>query len=183
MKIALPNLSELPWRVRDAMENLEVQIGSGWGMQHKGDGSHAAITGDSVTVTGVMSGDAGTRSAGPHRLGRAGILNPPQITANQNNYNPINLDTAGLLRVTANGAYNITGLQAPRVLFGASTDFTRIAWTNRSNFTLTLMHNSGSSSTLNRFSCPRSVDFGLTSGGTVWMYYDTSAGSWVVEGV
>ena len=183
MKIAIPNLSELPWRVRDALENMEVQIGSGWGIQHKGDGSHGDVTAATVTATGVIDSSAGTRSAGPQRIGRAGVLDPPQITADQNNYNPVNLASALLLRLTANGAYNITGLQAPGTPFGSASDFTRIALHNSSNSTLTLVHNSGSSSIANRFACPTSVDFALTSGGTVWLYYDTGAGNWVVEGV
>lgn len=182
MKLAINNLTELPWQVREALENLEVQVSSGWGIQHKGNGSHGPITGDSLTVTGAIDG-CELRICGPEYINRDGVLTPPALTGNTNNYNPVNLQSAYILRVDSTGAYDVTGLQAPTAGIGSVRDYRRICWRNISNYTHTLKHNSGSSSVLNRFSGPAGADVLVRSAGTVWLQYDSAAGNWIIEGV
>ena len=181
MKIAIPNLGDLPWRIRDAMENLEVQIASGWGVQHNGSGAHTDITGDSVVVTNQLDG-CELRICGPEYINRDGVLRPPALTGSVNDYNPVNFQSAYILMVDSGGAYNLTGLHAPTVGIGAAGDYRRICFRNGSNFTLTLVHNSGSSVGANRFSCPAGANFAVRSAGTVWLQYDSAAGNWIVEG-
>lgn len=181
MKLAISNLTELPWQVREALEGLEVQIASGWGMQHKGDGSHGTITGDSLVVTGQIDG-CELRICGPEYIKRDGVLRPTALTGNTDNYNPVNIQSAYILQVDSTGAYDLTGLIAPTAGIGSVRDYRRLCFRNGSNFTLTLKHNSGSSSTLNRFACPAGVDVAVRSSGTVWLQYDSAAGNWIVEG-
>src|SRR5207302_6631324 len=45
-------------------------------------------------------------------LGVDKIISPAQITADQNDYNPTGLATAGVLRLTTDALRNLTGLQA-----------------------------------------------------------------------
>lgn len=181
MKLAINNLTELPWQVRDALEGLEVQIASGWGIQHTGDGTHADITGTSLTVTGALD-SCELRVCGPEYINRDGVLQPAALTGNTNNYNPVNVQSAYILKIDSTGAYDVTGLQAPSGGIGLPSDFKRVCFRNVSNFTLTLKHNNASSSTLNRFACPAGADVLVRSSGTVWLQYDSAAGNWIVEG-
>lgn len=182
MKIAIPNLTNLPWQTRDAVENLEVQIASGWGIEHKGDGTHSDINGDSLTVTNEVTA-CELRICGPEFIQRDGVLNPPQLTGNTNDYAPLDIQSAYILRISANGAFNITGLQAPYGGLYQRSDFKRICVRNNSGFTITLTHNDAASVAANRFSCPNAANFAMRPNATVWLQYDSFSGAWVVEGV
>lgn len=73
-----------------------------------------------------------------------GDITPPQITSDQNNYNPSGLSTASVLRLDANPAVNITGL-------AGGDDGRIIVIINVGTFTITLKDNSTLSLAQNRF--------------------------------
>lgn len=63
MKIILPNTQELSFdwtiardQVRKDLEGIASGVHAGWGRQHKTDGSHSAITADSLTLQGATAG-------------------------------------------------------------------------------------------------------------------------------
>lgn len=74
-----------------------------------------------------------------------GELTPPQLTASVNNYDPTGLRTCNFLRLSANGNYNITGLERP------PTGNQGIFIVNVGGNNITISDNSASSSANNRF--------------------------------
>lgn len=188
MKLGINNITELPWGTRTAMESMEVAIQSGWGIQHDGDGTHTKITGTSLAVTGTLD-CVGHRVGGPSRIASSGGLTAAELTGAVNNYAPKDTSTvrssqeAVVLRISSDGAYNITGLVAPVAGDFAITDFARLMLFNGGNNTLTLVHNSGSSIALNRFSCPGGANLAIRSAASVWLLYHPGLGNWIVEGI
>jgi len=90
------------------------------------------------------------------------------LTGSVNDYAPTGLDTAPLIRITADGNYSITGM--------VPTTTSRLLWLLNidSNNTLTLPHESGSSSAANRFLCPGNVDYVMPVRSGVMLYYTSS---------
>lgn len=105
----------------------------------------------------------------------SGVVSPAQITSNQNNYAPASFAAAALLRLNSDAARDITGIAG-----GAAGRL--IALSNQGSFTITLKHNSGSSTAGNRLLCPGAGDFALTTFKTCWIQYDATATAWVVIG-
>jgi hypothetical protein len=108
-------------------------------------------------------------------FGLSSILTPAQITANQNDYAPTDFATSVFLRISSDAARDITGLAG-----GAQGRI--VALSNQGSFTITLKHNSGSSTAGNRFLCPGAGDFALTTQKTCLLYYDSVAAGWSVIG-
>jgi hypothetical protein len=150
--------------------------------QHDGQGGHTNVTLESLAPR--VDGDlveiaAGLRfTLGPWVLDADGNPNTPvaairvpQITANQNDYNPPGLATALVVELDSDAARTITGLvtsKRRRIL----------KLVNRSNYTITLSHNSGSSTAAYRFAFSGSVDYPLRSGGYLELYYEPGAPIW-----
>ena len=188
MKLGINNITELPWSTRTAMEGMEVAIQSGWGIQHDGNGKHTAITGDSITVTGNLD-CVGHRVGGPSRIAASAGVTAPALSASVNNYAPKDESAVRtsqdsiIIKLSSAGAYNITGLIAPTAGDYALRDFVRLFLLNGSAYTLTLVHNSGSSTSTNRFSCPGGANFALRTSASVRVMYYPAAGNWIVEGI
>jgi hypothetical protein len=104
-----------------------------------------------------------------------GIVTPAQITANTNDYAPASFAAAYLLRLSSDAARDVTGIAG-----GAQGRIVLLS--NQGSFTITLKHNSGSSTAGNRFLCPGAVDFALTTFMTRAIYYDSTAAAWLVMG-
>ncbi len=101
------------------------------------------------------------------------ILTPAVIAADQNNYAPPNLEGALWLRLSASGAYFITGLKNPEVATPRLFFLTNIG-----TFSLTLQHGSTSSAAAARFSFLGSGDLVLLQGATVLLGYDPTSLVW-----
>jgi len=97
------------------------------------------------------------------------VVSPAQITVAQNNYDPTGLSTAGVLRLDADGAYDITGLAAQ-----AANTALRIF--NVGANTLTLKKESVSSTAANRFALVGDVAVVTNEGVTLW--YDGASSRW-----
>lgn len=99
-----------------------------------------------------------------------GVISPAQITSDQNDYNPTNLATSSVLRLSTDANRNITGLQG-----GASG---RIIWIlNVGSFPITFKDASGGSSAANRFSFG-GLDVIVMSGESQELVYDSTTVRW-----
>lgn len=108
-------------------------------------------------------------------LALQGINTPAQIVANTNDYAPAAFATGFFFRISSDAARDITGLAG-----GAQGRL--VALSNQGAFTITLKHNSGSSSAGNRLLLPGAADFLLTTMKTCLAYYDSTATAWCVIG-
>lgn len=97
----------------------------------------------------------------------SGDVSPAQITANQNNYEPTDLDIAAVLRINSDARRNITGLAQ-----GADG---RVIWIfNVGTFPIVFTWEDTNSTAANRFA------FGVTLGGAQGMeiMYDSTSSRW-----
>ena len=100
----------------------------------------------------------------------SGDLSPSQITANQNDYNPANLATASVLRLTTDASRNITSL-------AGGADGRIITIMNVGSFPIVLKNDDGSTGTAaNRFALPGDVT--LAAKQNVILMYDSTASRW-----
>lgn len=102
-------------------------------------------------------------------------VTPTQIVADQNNYAPSGHGSTGNLRISSDAARSITGLQG-------GVDAREIVLTNIGAFTITLPHDSASSTAANRFFCPGSASLLLRANGWVRLSYDGTSSRWRVMG-
>lgn len=103
----------------------------------------------------------------------ANSISPTSIGANQNDYAPTGFSTASVVRLTASGAYSITGL-------AGGSNGRAIVVVNVGSNTITLSHENASSTAANRFACPSSANFSLLAGSCVIVVYDTTSARWRV---
>jgi len=138
---------------------------------------HVQLLQDEVAAieAGLLGGLAHTLW-GAQGFTLSGVLSPPQITADQNDYAPAGLSTAFALRLSADAARSITGILSQ----GTGRLLCLI---NYSSFPITLPFNSPSSAAANRIVGPSSTNFVLVSNGCCWLWYDVGTGFWrIVSG-
>jgi hypothetical protein len=139
--------------------------------QHNIDGGHTDITGDTIEIEGL------TNFGGPWRMPVEAVLTPPYtITANQNDYNPRDLDRALVVRITTDASRTFTGLVTDK------DQFRYLRLINVGNFNIVLAHNSALSQAPFRFACPTGVDVTIGSAGSVNLWYDRHSANWRVVG-
>ena len=175
MKLGIANIEELPWNVRTAIEDLEVGVQSGWGREHVEDGSHSAITGESVDLTSFGSIAGYVSTGGARRFARPGGLRPTQIGANTNNYNPLGLEDCHFLRISSDQARNLTGLVVDDV-----NRWREVRIVNVGSHTITMKHNDSNSTNVYRFACSGGSDHSLVSAGIATCLYDPHSANWRV---
>lgn len=105
-------------------------------------------------------------------LGGAEIT-PAALSANTNDYTPSGIATAAVVRVSATGAVNLTGLKA------ATTRQMKLL-VNIGAFAITITHADALSSAANRFRCGGAVNITLAKLDAIWIYYDLASGVWQV---
>ena len=101
------------------------------------------------------------------------ILRPTGLTGHVNDYNPTGLATAGMLLLTSNGAYNITGILAPAV--AADGRELKIVNLNASD-SLTLKDMDAGSDAANKLGIGADIELGHEEGAT--LVYDLTAALW-----
>jgi hypothetical protein len=98
-------------------------------------------------------------------------ITPAAMSASVNDYAPTGFATAAVIRVSASSAgLSITGLDA-----GAQP---RPVLVNAGSQTVSLPHQSGSSSAANRFICPGAAAYSLLPGATVELVRDPTSDRW-----
>ncbi len=115
-------------------------------------------------TTGILL-SAGLRAAG------ASVISP-SLTGSVNDWNPTGLSTAHTIRLASDGAYNITGITAQ-----AAGTLLRII--NLSAFTITLKHQSGSSSAGNKINGKGAADIVVVTLDAVNLMYDSGSTAWI----
>lgn len=103
-------------------------------------------------------------------------ISPPQITANQDNYNPTGLATATVLRLTTDASRNVTGIAAA----GGAAPLQRKTLINVGSQNLVLAHQSASSTAANRIISPTGADLTLAPNESAVLWYDATATRWYV---
>ena len=187
MRIALTDLERLSGAynfLRAIFEQLAASISLWADKEHLQDGKHADVTATSLDVSGQAL-HQGTQLDGTILWGHLlGLIEPAQLTANQNNYNPPGLQTSWMIKLQLDAARSITGIAVPSPLtLDGRQHFRRLQIVNTSAFNLTLVHASGSSTDINRFLCPNAADMVVRPNGTVWIHYDSGADRWYAEGI
>lgn len=102
-------------------------------------------------------------------LSLSGVVSPAQITTDQNDYGPANINNAHIMRISSDAARNITGLAAHRT--GEI-----MAVINVGSFPITLINQSVSSSAVNRFSFISDVV--LPPNGVIILWWDVTTSRW-----
>ena len=100
---------------------------------------------------------------------------PPQITANQNDYNPAGFQTANIMLINSNAPRDITGLIAPVPVEGRVMHIL-----NNGTKNITLKNNDAASLAANRFELDSNVTFGPNDG--VILVYGILIGRWRMTG-
>lgn len=190
MILGISNLQELDWGVRTALEDMEVAIQAGWGVEHKGDGTHGAIVADSIevpTITGPT--EITDRLTFSHLIvAPDAIISAAQITADKNNYDPVGtsdaastLSEAYVVRLESDAARTITGIAAPALNpTGGNRRAAFLRLLNRGSYVISLPNLSGSSSSANQIRTPNTGTVGIQPGGSVDVWYDPSSINWRV---
>ncbi|MBA4173806.1 MAG: hypothetical protein C0511_14430 [Hyphomicrobium sp.] len=138
-------------------------------------GRASAVSGENYGVYGTATSPTGFGVYSASRLGAAGAvqllgdLTTGLIAANQNDYNPPNLVNASVLRLSANAAYNITGLQG-------GADGRILTLTNVGANAITLVDESASSTAANRFALAGNIT--LAQDQSAVLLYDTTSSRW-----
>lgn len=105
----------------------------------------------------------------------ASVTTPTPITASTNDYNPAGFAGAAVLRLSASGPVNVTGIKSV-----GNNGFKLLVNTGAS--TITLTHADTNSTLQNRFRCPGAVNFALTTSMSKWIWYDVVGAVWQVVG-
>lgn len=154
----IDNLDALPWQVRQAMEQIEVSVGSSWNRNHRSDGSH----GHMVRRSESLATDS--------------VITPSQLTVAVNNFEPAGLADAAMLRLSSDASRNITGLAAP------TTNKYLDLW-NIGAQDIVLIHESTASLAQNRIRCPGAANLTVNADDAVTLWYDLLINRWRVRGV
>ncbi len=104
------------------------------------------------------------------------VLTPAVIGANTNDYNPTGLASAAIIRASASGAYNVTGLQAP----SPSLSLVRFFWNIGAANNITLTNADVASAAVNRFRNAGAANKVVTPGMAVCLTYDVTSTVWQV---
>ena len=124
-------------------------------------------------VTAIDNQTAGSTDLTLPTSGYGDTITAAALSANANDYAPAGFANAAVIRVSASSAgLSITGFDA-----GAQP---RPVLVNAGAQTITLAHQSGSSSAANRFICPGSVAYSLLPGATVEIVRDPTSARWRV---
>ena len=99
----------------------------------------------------------------------SGDISPAQITGDQNNYNPANLATSSVLRLSSDATRNITGL-------AGGADGRLLIILNIGSFAITLVTESASSTAGNRFAIGANITVGAGEG--IVLLYDSTSSRW-----
>ena len=158
-------LDQVPVSTSRALGKLVARINEIFARQHLPDGQHGLIKCQGALVGGLYA--AADRA----------VISPPPLAAHTHDYNPDGLQAAQIVRLSATGSIDLTGL--------VCHDRT-IAWflrlVNVSSGPITLKHQDSRSTLYNRIVPPLGADYvlGQHCGADLW--FDTVTERWRVLG-
>lgn len=129
----------------------------------------------STNATAAVANDIQTTTLATGAL-NTGVI-AASMTGSQNDWNPTGLQTAEIVQITVNTQVNLTGLTAPTGNVGGR----RVCLQNvTAGATLSLIHESSSSSAANRFSLVTGNTWQLVANmnATACFFYDATASRW-----
>lgn len=187
-RLNIEGLSATEPRMGLTLSNGHATNSSGFFVWNSGDTVARALLGKYTSgAPGVMFGSGSATDAGLYRpgagvnrfLGRLSfdadsVISPAQLTANTDDYDPADLATSGVLRITASGAINLTGI-------AADSGNSWLLLINSGTNTITLKHDV-TSTAANRFYCKGAADYALTSRSSALLFYDSTSSRWRVLG-
>lgn len=169
-----------PYELQRTVEDAFVEAGAILDQQHDGQGAHTDVTLDSITSRNdlpIALGNGLRFLKGPLLFEEDGnqplhaVVQPETLTTNQDNYDPPFLSDAIVVELEASTPVTITGLVNERRRRA-------LLLVNRGSATITLAHNSGSSTAIYRFFFDGLQDASLPSGAVLWIYYDAGSEIW-----
>lgn len=101
------------------------------------------------------------------------VLTPAQLTGATDDYAPSGMESANVLRISANAPINLTGLKNP-----APGKPRRLVLMNVSANTITLVNASVASAAANRFALPGAANLAITQNQARTLWYDCIASNW-----
>lgn len=135
------------------------------------------LVADALTVTdAVLVSSGGIFEAGGRVIASA-IISPTALAATTNDWLPTGFPDCFVIRVGTDAT--------PRTLTGlADGDSGQVIWLHNRNSstTLTLAHDSASSTAAMRFFCPGAVNYALTGKSSVMLIYSITDSRWLVMG-
>jgi hypothetical protein len=165
--------------VRDASIDAEGYLyswsGAVWVGSYTGSDLNLT-TSDTARVTILSTGEVGIGTVAPEAtlhvngsVALSGGINPAQITANQNNYNPAGLTTASVLRLHSDASRDVTGL-------AGGVDGKIVSINNVGSNNIVLRNENASSTAANRFQLGIDVTLAANQGLTI--IYDSAVQRW-----
>jgi hypothetical protein len=165
VKFSLPFRGEMDWPNQHQFDQTHSAIRA-WALtEHTENGGHGAITADSLLYGGPWQ----TAEDADQTV---------TLGADVNDFKPPSGDSLIELRLTSDAPRTVTGLY-----YNDTTTKRYIVVVNVGNFSITLAHNSSSSTDLYRFGCPGSVDLELASSDAALLWYDKRSANWRVIGL
>jgi len=105
----------------------------------------------------------------------SGDISPAQLTANTNDWAPTGFASAYAVNVSTSANISLTGL-------AGGTDGREVMLVNTTAYTLTISHESGSSTAANRFTCSGSASAVLRQNDAMQFRYDGATSRWRAVG-
>ena len=122
----------------------------------------------------ALSTTTHTHDTLPEDVNLTGVITPPQITSNQDDYNPTGLSTATILRLSTNSSAR----QLQGIAGGTSGRVLIIQMTGSNGLVLT--DEAGGSTAANRISCENSTGIVIPPDGMAILIYDGTESRWKV---
>ena len=148
--------------------------------EHDNEGKHLDVTATSVIITSIT--DLALRAlVGLTDLGAAfalsGAITPPTITAATNNYSPVGIEKAFLLRLTTDLSWQITGIKdGPRLVPQAGR---MLLLFNAGSSNVVLFHEDTGSDENFRFRLPGFLNLIIPPNNASLITYDAKSRRWI----
>lgn len=123
----------------------------------------------SAFVEALAIDQSSGNAAFPCGLALTGVISPPQITSNQNDYSPTGFGSASVVNLSSDASRSVSGL-------AGGAEGCVVAIINTGSQTITLLSESASSSAANRFALGGDVAIGAKK--AALLRYDGTASRW-----
>lgn len=134
--------------------------------------SRAAVTDAGPSTTYMRNGDITIQGVGLKGYISNIVLNPPQITSNQDNYNPTSAATSSYWHLTSDASRNITGIVPP-------ANNAALTLVNTGAQPIVLKNNDVNSAAANRFVFSGAADITIAASTRRTIVYDATLQRWL----